>query len=234
MELLVTGQPFPLGPLCVFRNPLRGLDCFPLSGRYHSNQIAFHDELRVRVNAFLSSTPADTSVEPSVFGCTMRACIMPGSRTAVAHFSVPATFKAIAEFGYDLPIALYWLTGLMGGFPVIIRPQSSEITLYGNGELELLVFHQIAVRDRFAPAAKPRRRCPSSLSLATPRRVAGCVEQAPGRYMRRPCGYWAFRRRENRMRRCRRACRSVSAANHRRDRFEGARPVRLPRSAGTL
>ena len=43
----VAGQPFPVRPLRGAGHLLRGADGFPLGGRNHSDQIAFHDHLRV-------------------------------------------------------------------------------------------------------------------------------------------------------------------------------------------
>ncbi len=70
----------------------------------------------------MSSSPADTRVELSVFGCTTRACSMPGTRTSVTHVSLAATFEAVTEFLKDLPMTVYWLTGLSGGSPTMNRP----------------------------------------------------------------------------------------------------------------
>src|SRR3954469_11494016 len=74
-------------------------------------------------NFVLSTCPADTSVDPSVFGCTTRACNMPGRRTSVAHVSFAATFELVMEFLNDLPMTVYSLTGFIGGLPSMDNPE---------------------------------------------------------------------------------------------------------------
>ena len=69
--------------------------------------------------AFLSSLPTSTSVEPYVFGRTIRACSIPGSRTFATYVAVPATIGGIDAIGCDVPITVYWLVGFVGGVPQI-------------------------------------------------------------------------------------------------------------------
>src|SRR6185437_10242062 len=59
---------------------------------------------------FLSSVPACTSDEPSVFGCTTRAWSIPGSRTSPTYVAWPETIGGIVRIGTDVPTILYWLT----------------------------------------------------------------------------------------------------------------------------
>src|ERR1700733_8068245 len=73
-------------------------------------------------NLLLSSSPTETSVEPSVLGCTILACSMLGSRTSVAHCSRAVTFDVMTLFLKGLPIMVYSLTGFMGGSPVTVNP----------------------------------------------------------------------------------------------------------------
>src|SRR5579859_256800 len=100
-------------------------------------------------NRFLSSSPADASLEPSVFGCTMRACSMPGSRASVAHCSFAATLEVITLLRYGLPTIVYSLTG--HGQPAHDAGQHP-----GNRDREVqpLAFHQLAIRDAFGAARK--------------------------------------------------------------------------------
>jgi hypothetical protein len=58
-------------------------------------------------NRDLSRGPAEMSLEPNVFGCTTRACSMPGRRTSVTQVSFPVTFDTVTEFGKDLPTTVY-------------------------------------------------------------------------------------------------------------------------------
>src|SRR5512140_1709898 len=73
-------------------------------------------------NLVLSRAPTDTSVEPRVFGCTMRACSISGSRTSVAQVSLAVTLDAVTEFRKGLPMTVYWLTGFIGGLPSTDNP----------------------------------------------------------------------------------------------------------------
>src|SRR5215469_3800519 len=50
----------------------------------------------------LSSLPTDARVEPSVLGCTIRPCSIPGRRTSVAQSALADTFAWMAELGNDL------------------------------------------------------------------------------------------------------------------------------------
>src|SRR5208283_1100797 len=70
----------------------------------------------------LSRAPTEVSLEPSVLGWTMRACSIPGRRTSVTQVSFAVTFGTVTELGNDLPMIVYWLTGLSGGFPSIVNP----------------------------------------------------------------------------------------------------------------
>src|SRR5258708_29106168 len=74
-------------------------------------------------NLVLSSWPTDTRVEPSVFGCTTRPCNIPGRRTSVAQVSFAVTLEMMMEFGSDLPMTVYSLTGFIGGFPSTLNPK---------------------------------------------------------------------------------------------------------------
>ena len=47
---------------------------------------------------------------------------MPGRRTSVAQCSLAATFEAMTEFGKDLPMTVYSLTGFIGGLPSTVSP----------------------------------------------------------------------------------------------------------------
>jgi len=70
----------------------------------------------------LFSSPTVTSVEPSVFGWTIRPWSMFGSRTSVTHCSLAVTLEGVTVFLKDFPMTVYWLTGFSGGLPVTVRP----------------------------------------------------------------------------------------------------------------
>src|SRR6185312_13661032 len=70
----------------------------------------------------LSSEPTETSLEPRVLGCTVRACSMQGRRTSVTHFSFAVTLEMMTGLGKDLPTTVYWLTGFSGGSPSTLNP----------------------------------------------------------------------------------------------------------------
>ena len=55
-------------------------------------------------NCFLSSVPTETSVEPSVGGCTTRACSIPGSRTSPTYVAVAETIGGIVRIRIDCPM----------------------------------------------------------------------------------------------------------------------------------
>src|SRR5581483_5457879 len=57
--------------------------------------------------AFLSSSPTLTSVEPKVFGRTMRACSIPGRRMSATQTAEPLTIGGIVAIGCDVPMILY-------------------------------------------------------------------------------------------------------------------------------
>ncbi len=74
-------------------------------------------------NAFVFSLPTETSVEPSVAGCTTRACSIPGNLTSPTKVAVPATMGGIVRIGIDWPTTWYSLIGLVGGLPLTVRPK---------------------------------------------------------------------------------------------------------------
>src|SRR3954451_23078898 len=82
-------------------------------------------------NCFLSSVPAEISVDPSVGGFTTRACNMPGSLMSAVHVAAPETMSGIVFIGWDLPITLYWLTGLVGGLPTTVSVEASAVPVVG-------------------------------------------------------------------------------------------------------
>ena len=83
VQLRVARQALPLGPLRVGRDLLAPPGWLPTpSARPRRRDCPSRRPARSETRV-LSSWPADTSVEPSVFGCTTRACSMPGRRTSV-------------------------------------------------------------------------------------------------------------------------------------------------------
>ena len=73
-------------------------------------------------NRWRSIAPAETSVEPSVAGRTIRACTIPGSRRSPTHWVSARTFSAMCGAGKDWPITVYFETGFIGGLPVTVIP----------------------------------------------------------------------------------------------------------------
>src|SRR5580700_7097125 len=73
-------------------------------------------------NCFLSISPTETNVEPSVAGRTMRAWSMPGNLTSQLHCVFAVTLSRIAGIGKDVPTTLYWLIGFIGGSPATTNP----------------------------------------------------------------------------------------------------------------
>src|SRR6266436_1082919 len=73
-------------------------------------------------NCFLSRAPTEIKVEPSEAGRTMRAWSMPGSAMSQLHCVRAVILSGVPGMGYEVPMILYWGTGLMGGSPVTVRP----------------------------------------------------------------------------------------------------------------
>jgi hypothetical protein len=78
----------------------------------------------------LSSDPTEISVDPNVFGFTMRAWSISGSTRFPTNVAVPVAIGGIVAIGCDVPITVYWLTGFVGGLPptVIPPPIRSPVT----------------------------------------------------------------------------------------------------------
>src|SRR5262245_35187581 len=124
-------------------------------------------------HAFLSSLPTETSVEPSVFGRTMRACSIPGSRMLATNVAEPVTMGGIVGIGCEVPTTVYWLTGFVGGVPPTVTPFSGVPV---NGLVSLSAW--FLTRSPYVTDLPP----PDTTPFVTERFAAGtpsCVEASP-------------------------------------------------------
>ena len=95
-QIRIAGQALPLSPFRLFGNLLAAWIASHSVGETTPTRLPFTMTCEFG-NFVLSTSPAETSVDPSVFGCTTRACSIPGSRTSVTHVSLAATFEAIND-----------------------------------------------------------------------------------------------------------------------------------------
>ena len=185
MHLRVTGQALPVRPLCRFLELCAAVIASHSVGATTPTRLPLTMTCAFGYFA-LSSVPAATSVEPSVFGCTMRPWSMFGSRTSVTHVSLPATFAGVTVFAWTFPMIVYWLTGFIGGSPVTVRPNMlvrSPDT--GIVELQLLALHELTVRDALAAAGHDTV-LHRELTLVHAQRALPRDRAGPDRYRLRP------------------------------------------------
>ena len=88
----------------------------------------------------------------------MRACNMPGKADVGGPSFFCGDFGADDGVRRDLPMTVYSLTGFIGGLPSTVNPiDAGQVAANGNGELQLLVFDEVAVGNGFCRRRKRYR-----------------------------------------------------------------------------